>query len=164
MGVEVEIFRLIHGYHLETGKALTVATAESATGGRIADRITDVPGISSHFCGSVIAYSNEVKSQVLGVSQRTLDMYGAVSSQAAREMAEGGRKVLGTSMCLSTTGIAGPGGATPGKPVGLFYVALATGDGTLVEEHRFTGSRDENKESAVAAALELLRRYLVSLG
>ena len=142
---------------------LTLATAESATGGRIADRLTDVPGSSDYFHGAITAYSNEAKSKTLGVKGTTLKTYGAVSSQTAIEMAEGGRKALNVSLCISSTGIAGPAGATPEKPVGLFYLGLASEDRKAVEEHYFAGDREENKESAVKASLALVKQYLLTL-
>jgi len=123
--LEAEIARLIREYQAETGKLLTIGTVESATGGRIADRITNIPGSSDYFKGSVVAYSNEVKIALLGVKKMTIESYGAVSEQTALEMAQGGRKVLDVDICVSDTGIAGPSGATAEKPVGLFYLGLA---------------------------------------
>ena len=117
--LEAEIGRLIREYQAKTGKWLTIGTVESATGGRIADRITNVPGSSDYFKGSVVAYSNEAKIALLGVKKATIDNYGAVSEQTALEMAQGGRKLLDVDICVSDTGIAGPSGATPEKPVGL---------------------------------------------
>src|SRR3989338_6656463 len=103
-------------------KRLTLGLVESATGGLISHLITNVPGSSDYYKGSVTAYSNEVKIKVVGVKKDTIDKYGAVSSQVAEEMAQGGRKVLAADICLAHTGIAGPGGASPGKAVGLFYI------------------------------------------
>jgi len=161
--VEEEIGRLIRQYQAKTGKVLTVGTVESATGGRIADRITDVPGSSDYFKGSVVAYSNEVKIAVVRVKKATIDKYGAVSEQTAREMAQGGRRLLKVDICISDTGIAGPSGGSPEKPVGLFYLGLAAEDACLCQKHIFSGSREENKRHATNAALEMLKQYLVEL-
>ena len=141
-------------------KKLTLGTVESATGGLIAHLITNVPGSSDVFQGSIVSYSNAIKMNVVGVNKSTLDKYGAVSSQVAAEMAEGGRKVLGVDVCVADTGIAGPGGATPGKPVGLFYLGLSNKDGTFTQKHLFTGSREENKQQAAQTALTLVLDYL----
>jgi len=159
--LEAEIARLIREYRAKTGKLLTIGTVESATGGRIADRITNVPGSSDYFKGSVIAYSNEVKIALLGVKKATIDNYGAVSEQIALEMAQGGRKLLDVDICVSDTGIAGPSGATPEKPVGLFYLGLAAEDTNLSQKHAFPGSREENKRDAAEAALNMLKQYLL---
>jgi PncC family amidohydrolase len=158
--VEAEIARLIREYQAKTGKLLTIGTVESATGGRIADRITNVPGSSDYFKGSVVAYSNEVKIALLGVKKATLEIYGAVSAQTALEMARGGRKLLDVDICVSDTGIAGPSGATPEKPVGLFYLGLAAKDESLRQKHAFPGDREENKRDAAEAALNMLKQWL----
>ncbi len=160
-GVEAEIARLIREYQGETGRLLTIGTVESATGGRMADRITNVPGSSDYFKGSVVAYSNEVKSVVVGVNKATLDEYGAVSQQTALEMAQEGRRLLAVDICISDTGIAGPSGSTPERPVGLFYLGLASRDENLSQKHIFPGNREENKRDAVEAALNMLKQYLV---
>ena len=109
-------------------RGLTVAVAESCTGGLIAHRLTNVPGSSAYFLGGVVAYANEVKEGVLGVRSETLRRHGAVSQETALEMARGVRRLLGADIALSATGIAGPTGGTPEKPVGLVYVALAAED------------------------------------
>jgi len=158
---EREIGELLRGYQAKTGKLLTIGTAESATGGRIADRLTNVPGSSDYFKGSVVAYSNEIKINVLGVKRETIENYGAVSEQTAIEMAEGGRRLLGVDICTSDTGIAGPSGATPGKPVGLFYIGLAAKERRLSQKHIFSGNREENKRDAAEAGLNMLWRYLL---
>ena len=144
-------------------KGLTLGIVESATGGLISHLITNVPGSSDYYKGSVTAYSNEVKIKVVGVRQKTINQHGAVSSQVAEEMAEGGRKVLAVDICLADTGIAGPGGATPGKPVGLFYLGLSHQGGTYSRKHNFQGDREQNKRRAAEAALNWLKEYLVSL-
>ena len=158
---EAEIARLIREYQAETGKLVTVGTVESATGGRIADRITNVPGSSDYFKGSVVAYSNEVKMTLLGVKKGTIENYGAVSEQTAVEMAQGGKKLLDVDICVSDTGIAGPSGATSEKPVGLFYLGLAAEDESLSQKHAFRGNRTGNKRDAAEAALNMLKQYLL---
>jgi PncC family amidohydrolase len=158
---EAEIARLIREHLAETGKLLTIGAVESATGGRIADRITNVPGSSDYFKGSVVAYSNEVKSALLGIKKVTIENYGAVSEQAALEMAQGGRKLLDVDICISDTGIAGPSGATPEKSLGLFYLGLAAEDGSLSQKHVFRENREGNKRDAAEAALNMLKQYLL---
>jgi PncC family amidohydrolase len=159
--LEVEIARLIREYQAKTGKLLTIGTVESATGGRTADRITNVPGSSDYFKGSVVAYSNEVKIALLGVKKATIENYGAVSEQTALEMAQGGRKLLDVDICVSDTGIAGPSGDTPEKPVGLFYLGLAARDERLSQKHVFQGNRERNKRDAAEAVLNMLKQYLL---
>jgi len=159
--LEIEIARLIREYQAKTGKSLTIGTVESATGGRIADRITNVPGSSDYFRGSVVAYSNEVKIALLGVKKATMENYGAVSEQTAREMAQGGRELLDVDICVSDTGIAGPSGGTPEKPVGLFYLGLAARDASLSQKHAFPENREGNKRDAAEAALNMLKQYLL---
>ncbi len=141
-------------------RGLTLGTVESATGGLISDLITNVPGSSDYYKGSVIAYCNEVKTAVVGVKPETLEKYGSVSPQVAEEMAAGGRRLLGVDICIADTGIAGPGGETPGKEVGLFYLGLAHAGGVSSRKHEFHGSREENKRSAAEAALEWLKEWL----
>ncbi|MBU2608298.1 MAG: CinA family protein [Chloroflexi bacterium] len=156
-GLEQEIGSLLHR------KGLTLGVVESATGGLISHLITDVPGSSDYYKGSVTAYSNETKINAVGVKEDTINAYGAVSHQVAEEMAEGGKKALAVDICLADTGIAGPGGATPGKPVGLFFIGLSHPSGTYSQEHHFSGNREQNKQSAAEAALGWLREYLTSL-
>jgi len=158
---EREIAELLRGYQAKTGKLLTIGTTESATGGRVADRLTNVPGSSDYFKGSVVAYSNEIKINVLGVKRETIENYGAVSEQTAIELAEGGRRLLWVDICVSDTGIAGPSGTAPGKPVGLFYIGLAAKDSSLSQKHVFSGNREQNKRDATEAALNMLRQYLL---
>jgi len=159
--LEAEIARLIREYQAKTGKLLTIGAVESATGGRIADRITNIPGSSDYFKGSVVAYNNEVKMALLGVKKATLEDYGAVSKQTALEMAQGGRKLLDVDICVSDTGIAGPTGDTPEKPVGLFYLGMAAGDADLSQKQVFKGSREKNKRDAAEAVLNMLKQYLL---
>ena len=144
-------------------KGLTLGVVESATGGLISHLITNVPGSSDYYKGSITAYSNEVKIKIVGVGEATLNKYGAVSPQVAEEMARGGRKVLAADVCLADTGIAGPTGATPGKSVGLFYLGLSHQTGTYSQKHNFQGDREENKRSAAEAALGWLKEYLTGL-
>jgi nicotinamide-nucleotide amidase len=144
-------------------KGLTLGVVESATGGLISHRITNVPGSSDYYKGSVTAYSNEVKSGVVGVGEDTLIQYGAVSPQVAEELAEGGKLLLGADICIADTGIAGPGGATAEKPAGLFYLGLSHGEITESRKHIFSGSRQQNKQSAAEEALRWLKDYLTEL-
>jgi len=144
-------------------KGLTLGMVESATGGLISHLITSVAGSSDYYKGSVTAYSNEIKVRVVEVREDTIDRYGAVSYQVAEEMARGGRKVLAVDICLADTGIAGPGGAIPGKLVGLFYLGLSHQGGTYTQKHTFKGSRGQNKKAAAEASLRWLKEYLISL-
>jgi nicotinamide-nucleotide amidase len=141
-------------------QGLTLAVVESATGGLISHRITNIPGSSDYYRGSVTAYNNEVKMETIGVSRETIDRHGAVSHQVAEEMADGGRRLLAADICLSDTGIAGPTGETPGKPVGLFYIGLSHNAGTLSRQYIFPGNRLQNKRQAAEAALKWLKEYL----
>lgn len=141
---------------LATGPTLTVAAAESCSGGEVAHRITAVAGSSAYFLGSIVAYANEAKAALLGVPQAVLDTQGAVSDACARAMAEGARRAFGADVAVSTTGIAGPGGATARKPVGLVYVAAAGPAGTVCEERHFSGDRRAIVDAAAEAALRLL--------
>ena len=144
-------------------KGLALGIVESASGGLLSHRLTNVAGSSDYYKGSVTAYSNEVKIKVVGVKKATINQYGAVSSEVAEEMAQGGRKILGVNICLADTGIAGPGGAAPGKPVGLFYIGLSHGERTYSQKHNFQGEREQNKQSAAEAALRWLKEYLLNL-
>jgi PncC family amidohydrolase len=137
-----------------------LAVAESCTGGLLGHRITNVPGSSAYYQGSVTAYASEVKERILLVRHDTLYHYGAVSQQAAREMAQGVKRAFRADVGLSVTGIAGPGGGRPGKPVGLVYIALSAPDGEWLERRVWDGNRRENKERSAEAALDLLWRYL----
>jgi PncC family amidohydrolase len=157
---EKEIGRLSRALHEKTGRFLTLGAVESATGGSIADRITNVAGSSDYFMGAVVSYSNNIKSDVAGVSEATLLLHGAVSTEVAGEMAEGGKKVLKVDICLSTTGIAGPGGATADKPVGLFYIGLSTASGVRAGKYIFSGNREQIKRKAADTALEMVEEYL----
>lgn len=145
---------------LLTARGETLAVAESCTGGLLAGRITDVPGASAYFLGGVIAYSNAVKIALLGVPEEIIASQGGVSTECTHAMAEGSRRLLKADYALAVSGIAGPGGGTPSKPVGLLYVALASRVGTQVEEHRLRGSRSQNRRAGCDAALDLLLRHL----
>jgi PncC family amidohydrolase len=144
-------------------KGLTLAIVESATGGLISNLITDIPGSSRCYLGSITSYSNEAKTRLVGVSEVSINSHGAVSPQVAEEMARGGRRVFGADICVADTGIAGPGGATTEKPVGLFYIGLSHRDGTLHRKHIFTDDREDNKRLAAEAALGWAKEYLDSL-
>jgi len=137
-----------------------IATAESCTGGLLAHTLTNIPGSSAYFRGGVVSYSNEVKMKVLGVKRGTLEQYGAVSEQTAREMAEGVKNLMEVDVAVATTGIAGPGGGTPEKPVGLVYIGLATPEGVEVKRFLFNGDRLYNKEQFCNAALNMVLEYL----
>lgn len=152
--LETEVVQLLRE------KGLTIALAESCTGGRVCDLLTNVPGCSEVLRGGVVAYSNEAKVKLLGVSNSTLEMHGAVSAECAEEMASGARKVFGSDIGLSTTGIAGPGGATPSKPVGLVYIAISTGTGTRAFKHNFYGDRKEVRSKAAEEVLSLVLRSI----
>lgn len=139
---------------------LTLALSESCTGGLLGHRITNVSGSSDYFRGAIVAYASDVKRDLLGVREETLAKHGAVSTETAREMARGARRVIGADLGVSITGIAGPTGGTPGKPVGLVYIGLAAADGEWVERHVWERDRRQNKAQSAEAALDLLRRYL----
>ena len=138
------------------GSRLRVAVAESCTGGRVGDALTDVAGSSGYVAGGVVAYEDRAKEALLGVPRDTVAAHGAVSAQAALAMAEGARSLFATDLAVSVTGIAGPGGATAGKPVGLTYVAVADGSGGTVRRFTWDGDREANKAASARAALELL--------
>ena len=139
---------------------LRLAVAESCTGGLIGDRLTDVSGSSRYFVGGVIAYSNAAKTGILGVRKTTLTKWGAVSEQTVREMAAGACRRFGTQVGTAVSGIAGPGGGTKAKPVGLVYICVMAGKRVMVECHRFRGGRRALKEQSAGAALQLCRRVL----
>ena len=137
---------------------ISLATAESCTGGNVAARLTSIAGSSAYVLGGIVAYSNEAKASLLGVAEEILSTRGAVSAECAREMAEGARRAFGADFGVSTTGIAGPGGATARKSVGLVYIALAGPDGVAVEEFHFPGGRKVVTDAATDAALLMLLR------
>ena len=135
---------------------ITAATAESCTGGLIAGAVTAVPGSSAFFYGGIVSYDNSVKQNVLGVPAEVLSTVGAVSSECAAAMAEGARRVIGTDLAVSVTGIAGPDGGSPEKPVGTVWFGLSAKDGTRTEMRRFDGGRGDVRAQTVVHALELL--------
>lgn len=143
---------------LQQAHGLTVATAESCTGGNVAARLTANAGSSDYFLGGIVAYSNQAKATLLHVNRDTLETRGAVSAECAREMAAGARQAFAADFAVSTTGIAGPGGATARKPVGLVYIALATADEVTAEEFHFPGGRALVTDAATEAALLMLLR------
>ncbi len=144
-------------------KKLTLGCVESASGGLFSSIISEIPGSSDYFKGAVISYSNQAKVNLAGVSKETLEKYGAVSPRVAEEMAYGGRRALDVDICLSDTGIAGPGGATDKKAVGLFYLGLSHKDGTFNRRLNLTGDRQQNREAAAKEALLWLKEYLSGL-
>lgn len=137
-------------------KGITVATAESCTGGLIAATITDVAGASAIFGYGMVTYSNEAKEKILGVKGETLAAHGAVSEACAMEMAKGLKEVSGADCAVSVTGIAGPGGGSVEKPVGLVYMGLALGDQVYVKRNLFQGSRDEIRRQTVKTVLTFI--------
>jgi len=155
-----ESFEMVIGKHLRS-QGKTLGTAESCTGGEIAHLITSVPGSSDYYLGSVIAYSNGVKKNLLGVREETLSAYGAVSQEVVIEMAEGARRFLGTDYAVATSGIAGPGGGTESKPTGMLWMAVASEKGTIAEKRVFGGERNENIRRFTIAALNLLRLQII---
>ena len=145
---------------LLAGRGETLSVAESCTGGAVASRFTALPGASRYFLGGVVAYGNDLKTNVLGVDAADLGEHGAVSETVARRMAEGVRQLTGSTYALSTTGIAGPGGGTPEKPVGTVWMALATPDGTFAQKRLFGNLREQNIQRAAATVIDALRMYL----
>jgi len=142
-------------------RGLCLSTAESCTGGRVAARITAVAGSSGYYLGGVVAYSNSVKSRVLDVAENLLEQHGAVSAPVAEAMAVGVCGRLGADLAVSTTGIAGPGGGSIYKPVGLVYIGLAESTGFVTaQKFNFQGNREDVQMAASQAALEMIQRYL----
>lgn len=141
-------------------KNLTIACAESCTGGLLASRLTSISGSSSYIKGSIVTYSNEAKMKFLGVDENTLKEKGAVSKEVAIQMAEGVKKVVGSDIGIGITGIAGPTGGTDKKPVGLVYIAIAGKCGTIFKENIFSGDRENVRYRSTQQALEMVRQYL----
>ncbi|ONG47320.1 damage-inducible protein CinA [Pseudoroseomonas deserti] len=153
-GTEAAAARLLQRLAAE---GLTVATAESCTGGLVAAALTAIPGSSASVLAGFVTYSNEAKERMVGVPRAMLEAHGAVSAEVARAMAEGALRASGAELAVSTTGIAGPGGAVPGKPVGLVYLAAARrGRPTEVQRHVFPGDRAAVRAATVAVALAML--------
>ena len=153
--LEMAVVRLLKKYDL------TVTTAESCTGGMLAARLVNVPGVSDVFREGYITYSNKAKRRRLDVNKSTLKKYGAVSEQTAKEMAVGGVFATGADVCVATTGIAGPDGGTEEKPVGLVYISCYLKDKVTVERFQFKGNREKVREQTVVKALDLLRRSIL---
>jgi len=145
-------------------RGLTVGTAESCTGGLVANRLTSVPGSSQYFMGSIVAYDNRIKQELLDVPADTLAAHGAVSEETARAMAEGARRRLGVDVAVATSGIAGPGGATPTKPVGTMCLAYADGERTVSRQFCLDRGRALNIDYTTQAALIMLRQMLAGVG
>ncbi len=152
--IEVKIGKLLRQ------QGLTLALAESCTGGLVSHLITNVPGSSDYYLGGVTAYAYQAKELLLGVNHETLVKHGAVSQQTALEMARGVRRVLQADLGVSVTGIAGPGGGMPHKPVGLVWIGLSTPGGDRAYRYVFNGSRLENKTSSAQEMLKLIGEYL----
>lgn len=163
IGSEDDSLESVTGTLLKT-RGETLATAESCTGGNIAHRFTAMPGASEYFKGGVVAYSNEVKMALLGVDPESLNCYGAVSQSVAEQMAEGVRRATGATYGISTTGIAGPTGGTPEKPVGTVWMAVATPNGVFSRRMVFGSVRSQNIERASSNCINLLRLQLLGLG
>lgn len=160
-GVEEEdlqdaVLRLLAEQHL------TIATAESVTAGQVAQRLARVPGASAWLCGGIVAYDNRVKEEVLGVPRALLDAHGAVSAPVAEAMAAGCRKLMGTDLAVSTTGLAGPGGGSPEKPVGLVFVGLAWEGGVTSQSFSWIGTRHEVQSRTAKMALNRVRMHLLA--
>jgi PncC family amidohydrolase len=141
-------------------RGLKLATAESCTGGLVGDRITNIPGSSDYYLGGVVAYAYEAKVALLGVSWDTLQTFGAVSRETVLEMARGVRKALSADIAISVSGIAGPGGGLPNKPVGTTWLGLSTPKGEWARVHFFDGDRENNKANSSEAALQFVMDYL----
>jgi PncC family amidohydrolase len=152
----------VHERLIEAGQ--TLALAESCTGGLIADLITDISGSSAYFLGSAVTYANSAKQGVIGVRGETLEVHGAVSAETAAEMARGARRLYGADIAASVTGIAGPTGATPGKPVGLVYIHLSAKDAEWGERYVWEADRLGNKALSAEAVLKLILRFLQRAG
>jgi len=143
-------------------RKMTLSVAESCTGGMIGARITNIAGSSAYFERSVVVYSNAAKTELLGVPADLIERRGAVSRDVAKAMAQGIREHAKTDLGLAVTGIAGPSGGTPEKPVGLVYIALANDEGITVNENRFLGTRSQVRQRAAQMALDMVRRYLIA--
>lgn len=141
-------------------KNLTISCAESCTGGLVMHRLTNIAGSSTYFQGGAVAYSNQIKHSVLGIQENTLNVFGAVSEQVATAMARGARAVFGADIAVGVTGIAGPGGGTPEKPVGLTYIAINTPKMSMVQRFEWQEDRIANKEASAEAALKMVLDYL----
>lgn len=142
-------------------RKLTLAVAESCTGGMLSSRIIDVPGVSDIYKAGFVTYANEAKQNLIGVKEETLRDFGAVSEQTAREMVLGAMKAAKADMAVATTGIAGPGGGTKEKPVGLVYIACGSVENIVVERCLFNGTRSEIRQASVAHAIGMLYKEIM---
>ncbi|MCU0852331.1 MAG: CinA family protein [Thermoplasmata archaeon] len=142
-------------------RSLTLSVAESCTGGKIGDMLTEVPGSSDYFLGGIVSYSNQAKVDLLGVKRKSLDSVGAVSEEVAIQMVSGAIRAFGSDVAVSTTGIAGPTGATAEKPVGLVYIAVGSEKASVCAREVFKGDRSAVKEQAAVKALEMLKDFLL---
>ncbi|MDH3710962.1 MAG: nicotinamide-nucleotide amidohydrolase family protein, partial [Cyclobacteriaceae bacterium] len=165
--------KYIYGFNRDTlpkvlgdllkNRGLTICSAESCTGGAVASAITSVPGSSQYFMGSVVAYHNHIKTSVLNVSPETLATYGAVSEETVLEMAHGAQKVLNADVAIATSGIAGPDGGTPEKPVGTIWMAVAYKDQAIAKKLNLFKDRAINIRYTSSAALNLVRQRLLEM-
>ena len=137
-----------------------ICSAESCTGGGIAKALTDVPGCSEVFAGGVVAYSNAIKTRLLSVPEKMLEKYGAVSEKVVKEMVDNAKKIFDTDFCVASTGIAGPSGGTPEKPIGTVWLAVATPGKTIAEKNIFKGGREKIRKRTITRALELLSKEI----
>ena len=151
-GYDNDTISLVIG-RLLTKAGATISTAESCTGGLVGHKIVESAGASAYYTGGIISYSNDIKESQLGVSHNTLEEYGAVSENTAREMAEGCRKKMGTDYSIATTGISGPGGGSEEKPVGLVYIAISSKEKTICNKYVFTTTREQHQERVANQAL-----------
>jgi len=145
-------------------KKKTLAVAESCTGGKLGDMLTEVPGSSDYFLGGVISYSNEAKANLLGVDGDTLKTKGAVSEEVALQMATGARRALGADVGVGITGVAGPSGGTVTKPVGLVYIAVSSSEASVCRRNLFKGSRSSVKKQSAEKALAMLKELVDKIG
>lgn len=150
--------KILHDHLIKS--SLTLATAESCTGGLISHRITNIPGSSEYFSGGIVSYSNQAKITLLGVSQDTLNLHGAVSRETVLEMAHGARQKMNSNIAVSVSGIAGPDGGTSEKPVGYTWIGLAAPQGEWAHNFIWDGDREANKKYSCDAALQLIIDYL----
>lgn len=141
-------------------RGLTLSTAESCTGGMLGSTLTSIPGSSGFFLGGVITYSNSVKERLLGVSSKTLAAHGAVSRETAEEMVSGARRIFGSDLAVSITGVAGPDGGTVVKPVGTVFISVTDGENTITSENHFKGDRDLVRQASVKRAISMVMEFV----
>jgi PncC family amidohydrolase len=164
LGISEEAMLEVQIGEIMTRGGLTLAAAESCTGGLVSHRITNVPGSSVYFMGGIIAYANQAKMRLLGVSESTLASHGAVSQETVLEMARGVRQALNADIGIAVSGIAGPGGGSPDKPVGLVWIGLSAADASQARSYLFPGDRLAVKEQSAEAALQMVLAYLKGRG